>query len=127
MLNIIYNGLGVAVKVLSVLLLIFFSGIIVKHASNNVVIIKVQIVFESIFFALFTFRMILAVMLSKSISDEILCAIIWIINIVQNILNLKKKKTDSLNVETDTFTDSEITYNKDVIDIDCTEVQDIDN
>lgn len=127
MLDIIYNGLGVAIVVLAVIYLILITVLMVKHAYDNVASIKVRIVFTSILFALFIFKMIPAVMLGKSIGNEIFCAILWAICTVLGILCLKGAKTDSPNVEADMFTDSEFAYNKDVIDVDCTEVQDIDD
>lgn len=127
MLDIIYNGLGVAIVVLAVIYLILITVLMVKHAYDNVASIKVRIVFTSTLFALFIFKMIPAVMLGKSIGSEIFCAILWAICTALGILCLKGAKTDSPNVEADTFTDSEFAYNKDVIDVDCTEVQDIDD
>lgn len=124
MLGIIYGSLRLAIVDLSLIYLIFLTVLMIKDIYTNVACIKVQIVFTSILFALFIFKMIPALILGISIGYDILCAVLWVIFTVLNVLCLKDAKRDTLN---STSTDMESIYNKDVIDVDCTEVQDIDD
>lgn len=124
MLSIIYTSLKLAIVVLALIYLIFITVLMIKDLYNDVACIKARIVFTSILFALFIFKMIPALILGISIGNDILCSVLWAICTILNVSCLEVCKRDTLN---STSTDMESIYNKDVIDVDCTEVQDIDD
>lgn len=76
----------------------------------------------SILFALFILKIVLAVILGKSIVIDICCAIVYAICIVLSLC-LKSSKTNSQNVETVMFTDSDFP-DVDIIDVDYREIED---
>lgn len=106
---------------IEVILVIILPIMVVLNATKrySVGIIKVRIAVTSILCALWIIKIIPAIMLEKSIVGEVFFAILWAINTILNLGHLKKVKNETLC--------SEFKENKDVIDIDIIEEQDIDD
>ena len=126
MLNIIYASLGLAILILAVIYLILITGLMIKKKYSNVASIKVRIVFTSILCALFIIKIIPAIMLGKSIVSEIFCAILWAICTVLGFWSLQDAYNKARDSEFYIFINSRFKENEDVIDVDFTEEQDID-
>ncbi len=126
MLNIIYASLGLAILILAVIYLILITVLMIKKKYSNVASIKVRIVFTSILCALFIIKIIPAIMLGKSIVSEIFCAILWAICTVLGFWSLKDAYNKARDSEFYIFINSRFKENEDVIDVDFTEEQDID-
>ena len=91
--EIIYNFLELSIFILTVVYLIFaVIAIIKKKDKANIRIIKARIVFESVFLTLFIIKMIMALILGKSIVSELVMAILWAICIPIDCKNLKNAK-----------------------------------
>lgn len=126
MLNIIYASLGLAILILAVIYLILITVLMIKKKYSNVASIKVRIVFTSILCALFIIKIIPAIMLGKSILSEIFCAILWAICTVLGFWSLQDAYNKARDSEFYIFINSRFKENEDVIDVDFTEEQDID-
>ncbi len=126
MLNIIYASLGLAILILAVIYLILLTVLMIKKKYSNVASIKVRIVFTSILCALFIIKIIPAIMLGKSIVSEIFCAILWAICTVLGFWSLQDAYNKARDSEFYIFINSRFKENEDVIDVDFTEEQDID-
>ena len=126
MLNIIYASLGLAILILAVIYLILITVLMIKKKYSNVASIKVRIVFTSILCALFIIKIIPAIMLGKSIVSEIFCAILWAICTVLGFCSLHDAYNKARDSEFYIFINSRFKENEDVIDVDFTEEQDID-
>lgn len=126
MLNIIYASLGLAILILAVIYLILITVLMIKKKYSNVASIKVRIVFTSILCALFIIKIIPAIMLGKSIVSEIFCAILWAICTVLGFWSLHDAYNKARDSEFYIFINSRFKENEDVIDVDFTEEQDID-
>lgn len=126
MLNIIYASLGLAILILAVIYLILITVLMIKKKYSNVASIKVRIVFTSILCALFIIKIIPAIMLGKSIVSEIFCAILWAICTVLGFWSLQDAYNKARDSEFYIFINSRFKENEDVIDVDFTEEQDID-
>ena len=126
MLNIIYASLGLAILILAVIYLILITVLMIKKKYSNVASIKVRIVFTSILCALFIIKIIPAIMLGQSIVSEIFCAILWAICTVLGFWSLQDAYNKARDSEFYIFINSRFKENEDVIDVDFTEEQDID-
>lgn len=126
MLNIIYASLGLAILILAVIYLILITVLMIKKKYSNVASIKVRVVFTSILCALFIIKIIPAIMLGKSIVSEIFCAILWAICTVLGFWSLQDAYNKARDSEFYIFINSRFKENEDVIDVDFTEEQDID-
>lgn len=124
MLEIIYASLALAILILAVVYLIFSTVLMSKKKYLNVASIKVRLVFTSILFALFIIKIILAIVLGKSIGNDTFCAILWAICTVIGYLSLKDAKNKTVDYDFSIMKDWELGDNEDVIDVDFTEVQD---
>ncbi len=99
MLEAIYSSLALVIVILALIFLILITVFCGKKSYNDVASIKVQIVFEAILFTLFVFKIIIAVLVAKSLGMDIFCAVLWAINIVLDIIRLKDKKGKDLKDE----------------------------
>lgn len=122
--EIIYASVGLAILILAVVYLVFITVLMIKKKYSNVASIKVRIVFTSILFALFIIKIIPAIVLGKSIGNDIFCAILWAICTVTGYLSLKDEKNKTVDYDFSIMKDWELGDNEDVIDVDFTELQD---
>lgn len=126
MLNIIYTSLGLAIVILAVIYLILITVLLINKKYSNVASIKIRIVLTSILCALFIIKIIPAIMLGKSIVSEIFCAILWTICTLLGFWSLRDAQNKAMDSEFFTFINSRFKEDEDVIDVDFTEKQDID-
>lgn len=99
MLEAIYSSLALVIVILALIFLILITVFCGKKSYNDVASIKVQIVFTSILCTLLVFKIIIAVLLAKSLGMDILGAAIWAINTVLGIIRLKDEKGKALKDE----------------------------
>lgn len=122
--EIIYASVGLAILILAVVYLVLITVLMIKKKYSNVASIKVRIVFTSILFALFIIKIIPAIVLGKSIVNDIFCAVLWAICTVIGYLSLKDAKNKTVDYDFSIMKDWELGDNEDVIDVDFTELQD---
>ena len=118
--EIIYTSVGLAIFIVAVIYFVLFTVLMIKKKSCDIATIKVRLVFASILLALFIIQIIPAVILGKSIVNDIIGAVLWAIT-VTIYLFLKNKKLD---YEFSIMKDRKFGDNEDVIDVDFTEIQD---
>lgn len=119
--EIIYTSVGLAIFIVAVIYFVLFTVLMIKKKYCDIATIKVRLVFASILLALFIIQIIPAVILGKSIVNDIIGAVLWAIYTVTIYLSLKNKKLD---YEFSIMKDRKFGDNEDVIDVDFTEIQD---
>lgn len=119
--EIIYTSVGLAIFIVAVIYFVPFTVLMIKKKYCGIATIKVRLVFSSILFALFIIQIIPAVILGKSIVNDIIGAVLWAIYTVTIYLSLRNKKLD---YEFSIMKDRKFGDNEDVIDVDFTEIQD---
>lgn len=126
MTEIIYSILASAIMFFVVGYLLFaIITFIKKTANDNISVIKTRIVFASVLSALFIIKMIMALILGKSIVSELICAILWAIYTAIECNNLKVAKS-IINYNSYIMPDFRDINNDKIIDGDFKEITDED-
>ena len=114
-----YGAMGryiaLAIFIVAVIYFVLFTVLMIKKKYCGIATIKVWLVFASILFALFIIKIIPAVILGKSIVNDIIGAVLWAICTVTIYLSLKNKIS--------IMKDRKFGDNEDVVDVDFTEIQ----
>ena len=93
----IYANLELAFILVLVIFVIIYAILSIKKKSSTVLIARVDFAFISITTALFIIRLILAVLIEKSIKIELFCAVCWVVMLVVSFIKLKKTKTTNID------------------------------
>lgn len=107
MLETIYSILALAIVIIALIFLILITVDWSKKSYSNIRNIKIQISFSSILCILLIFKIVIALILAKSLGIDILCAIIWAICTVTHVLRLKDAKGETIK---DKKSEDEIDY-----------------
>jgi len=92
MLETIYSSLELVILILSIIYIIFISVLFAKKSYNDIASVKVQIVFLLIGCALWIFKVIICVIVAKSMGIDILGAVVWGMLTVTHVMRLKDAK-----------------------------------
>ena len=92
MLKNIYSSLDLAILVLIVVYSKYTIITIIKVKHDKIGVVKTRIVSSSAFLLLIIIKMIIALLLGKSIVSELVCAILWAICMVIGWATLKEAK-----------------------------------
>ena len=88
MLNTIYDILGIIIEILATIVLVDETVIKIKNKNKSIISSMIRGILSSNLFTVSIIRMILAIILGKSIIENIFFAILWIICTISNFLYL---------------------------------------